>query len=240
MENRPGEMYMCMLHRAWSICSSYSGLNKETDKLRVIFESNGYSNMFYERIVKQFLISKFEPCNKSNKVNVDVDKHYVLKVPYVGQASLLFKRRIVKLVKDAYDVKLCCVMQSCKVKSYFSLKCKANPFLAANVVYKYTCQNDSDLSYIGETKRHIGVRAGEHLDINERKTAVSRHIANCHHCLGKLSAGLLDYRNFEIIKFGLNKFNTQVLEALIIQRSTPSLNAQLFKSGTSFTLKVFS
>ena len=61
------------------------------------------------------------------------------------------------------DVKLCCVFNSCKVKSYFSLKSKTPSFLSGNVVYKYTCQRDADRSYIGETARYLIERAGEHL-----------------------------------------------------------------------------
>ena len=50
-----------------------------------------------------------------------------------------------------------CVTNSFK-NNYFLLKCRSPSFLATNMVYKFNCQ-------IGKTNRHIGVRAGEHLDL---------------------------------------------------------------------------
>ena len=80
---------------------------------------------------------------------------------------------------------------SFKVKSCFSLKSKTPVYLISNVVYKYTCQCDAGVSYIGETKCHIIKRADEHISsINKFPyTAVGDHIGNCLPCQDSLSDG---------------------------------------------------
>ena len=75
-------------------------------------------------------------------------------------------------------------------------------FHAANLVYKFTCQCDTDITYIGETNRHIGVRAGEHLDLSKpgKVSPVGKHISSCEVCFTKLSQGALTFKDFEILK----------------------------------------
>ena len=130
------------------------------------------------------------------------------------------------------------IFTSCKVKDFFSLKAKVNPFLIANVVYKYSCLNDSDLMYIGETKRHIGIRASEHLDLS-KNSAVANHISNCDTCFEKHRTGQLSFRNFEVMKFGRSKFDVEILEAIYIKRLNPGINKQLHRGGSSLLLKVY-
>ena len=62
-------------------------------------------------------------CNSNSKFisgqgmcsNDNVEKTYILKIPYVGMPSLLLKRKLTKLIKTNYDVKLCCVFEPFKV-----------------------------------------------------------------------------------------------------------------------------
>ena len=46
--------------------------------------------------------------------------------------------------------------------------------------------------------------------------------------------------NFEIIKKCKSDFDTKVNEALFIRKENPSLNKNLFNSGSLYTLKVYS
>ena len=228
----------CLLYRAWTVCSNYSRLHSEFEKLRTVFVENGYSTVFYDKILKLFLWNRFKP-KALDDSNV-VEKSYVLMVPYVGKASLIFKRRLSELVRETYGVKLSCVFNSCKVKDYFSLKCPVNPFLLSNVVYKFSCKVDPTVFYIGETERHIGIRAGEHLDIKGNKSSsVKSHIMNCAGCMTSFNEGKLSYKDFEILKTGQSKYDIQVLEALAIKRLNPQINRQQFKSGANFTVRVF-
>ena len=154
---------------------------------------------------------------------------------------MIFKQKMSELVKEMYDAKLKCVFTSFKVKGYFSLKCRSSKFLVSDVVYKFTCQCDTDMFYLGETDRHIGIRGGEHLDLEKKQvSAVGTHIQNCEGCFEKLENGLLSYNDFEIVKRCQSEFDTEIHEALLIQKCHPSMNIQLPKSGNSVTLKVFS
>ena len=138
------------------------------------------------------------------------------------------------------NVKLCCVFNSCKIKSYFSLKSKTPSFLSGNVVYKYTCQRDAEQSYIGETARYLIERVGEHLDINASPpSAISSHIKSCDTCLDYLESGRLDVSKFDVIKTCKSKIECEINEAFLVKKLAPSMNRQLFMGGAMHTLRVF-
>ena len=101
--------------------------------------------------------------------------------------------------------------------------------------------SDPGVTYIGETERHFGVRVEEHVGFKlARPTAVGQHIHGCNDCRNKRSQGRLIYENFEIMKICKSKFDAEVHEAILINQLNPNLNTQLFKSGSSVTLRVFS
>ena len=150
---------------------------------------------------------------------------------------MLLKRRLSKLVKQTCNVKLTCVFESCKVGRYFSLKCKSSQYLVSNVVYMFKCQHDDGQFYIGETKRHLGTRIAEHLDLSGLKTNVGLHISNCNGCMNDLTNGSISQNSFRVIKSGQNKCEIEVLEALLIKKLQPTLNSQLMHS--CYTLRIF-
>ena len=119
------------------------------------------------------------------------------------------------------------------------MKCVTPHFLRSNVVYKFTCQRDSDLIYIGETQRHLGVRASEHLNIQDSNpTAVGKHIQDCTTCKQQLINGRLTANDFVILRSGNSKSEIEILESLIIRKLNPLLNKQLH-GGSSVSLKVY-
>ena len=103
----------------------------------------------------------------------------------------------------------------------------------------YNCQREADVFYVGETKRHLGIRALEHIRGTPFSTAVTSHINECIDCQQSNSTRP-HHKNFKIIKSGTSKFDVQILEALIIKRLSPKLNLQLHNAGSSFTLRIFS
>ena len=74
------------------ICKSHHLFLKEVSKLKGIFTSNGYSNMFFDRMYKSFILRN-EHATTSDKNEVNF-KH-MLKIPFVGQVS--FKSKIMIL-----------------------------------------------------------------------------------------------------------------------------------------------
>ena len=110
------------------------------------------------------------------------------------------------------------------------------------MTYKYTCQRDADVFYIGETTRHIVARAGEHLNISspsQYPTAVGQHIIGCEHCCNALECGELSWKDFKIMNHCRSNLECKVKEAFLIKKLSPPLNRQLHQDGALVTLKVF-
>ena len=234
----------CLLHRAWTVCSSRARFDEEVAKLKDIFLKNGYAEKFFKKIHSMFVIRKERPPenNQESQNDEEETKRYVLCIPYVGKPSLVFKRKITGLFKDTLNVDLRCVFTSTKVKDFFSLKSQTPSYLASNVVYKYTCQCETGTFYIGKTNRHIVVRAAEHLDfLNPSKypTAVGSHVRDCEACFNSFECGELSYQNFQIMNRCRSKLECDVREAFLIRQLKPSMNSQLFEDGACVTLKVF-
>ena len=89
-----------------------------------------------------------------------------------------------------------------------------------------------------KAKRHISIRAGEHLDLS-KNSSVANHIKNCDTCYEKHRTGELSFRNFEVMKSGRSKFDVEILEAIFIKRFNPGINKQLHRGGSSILLKVY-
>ena len=108
--------------------------------------------------------------------------------------------------------------------------------LNSHIIYKFTC-GGCNASCIGETKRHFGVRASEHLCISARTgnrvalstnatavtyhlctnaTAVTYHLLECGYPAG--------YSDFEIISSSDIKFHREFKESLFIMRDQPENN----------------
>ena len=191
-------------------------MHEEFEKLKDVFCRNGYPGHFIEGIISKFLHKKFDP--PARMINDEEDKRFILRIPYIGRPSLEFRNRISRLIKDMYKVNFTCVFQSTKVSNFFSLKCPTNPYLLSNVVYRFRCRDDPAVMYIGETKRHIGTRATEHLNINKSlTTAVGSHIKECVKCRTDLINGDISYKDFDVILSGRSKFDIEVAESMLVK-----------------------
>ena len=130
--------------------------------LEKLFFRNGYSCDLFQQCVNKF-VSKKVTETSTLPVNEDsVDR--LISIPYVGQPSIIYGRKICQLFKKYYNINIRVIYNTCKVRNYFSLKCATPFFLRANVVYKYTCLHDADITYIGKTKRHLAIRMKEHVE----------------------------------------------------------------------------
>ena len=113
----------------------------------------------------------------------------------------------------------------------FSLKCSTPKLLKANVVYKFDCLCDINISYIGKTKRHLAIRIKEH---RSEKSAIDQHLQTCHICDHNLNEN-----QFQILSTGNSDFDCKIREALLIKSEKATLNQQLFQNGSTFILCVF-
>ena len=94
---------------------------------------------------------------------------------------------------------------------------------------------DTNITYIGKTKRHIVVRSLEHLlfEKTEPKSEIKTHINGCEICKNA------KFEDFEIVKKCNSDMESKINEAILIKKETPILNKNLFDSGSLYTLKVY-
>ena len=195
-----------------------------------MFYDNGYPSFFFQNVLNKFL-------SPTNPKDDDCDDFTVFKIPFIGEHSYAFGKKIKKMFEPISRIKVRIVYTSFKVRNYFSLKCKTPKQLLSNVVYKFTCQQDADVSYIGETKRHLITRVKEHLALNNftNKSQIKSHLrSNCNEC--KLNSSI---DSFKVLKRCRSHFDVVIHEALIIRRYNPQLNKQLFNNGSLYTLRIF-
>ena len=78
--------------------------------------------------------------------------------------------------------------------------------------------------------------AHEQLNLNSiAKTAVKIHIYSCSYCI----KSDLFVSNFKTIKRCNNGFEVKIQKALLLKKSNPTSNGQLYSSGSSFLLNVY-
>ena len=115
-----------------------------------------------------------------------------------------------------------------KVGQYFSLKTPLSDMFKTNIVYKFSCLGDPNISYIGESKRQLFERIREHR--NGKSSAVFEHLYSCTPCQNTTSF----IEQFEILKHCTTKTILSA-EAIMISKFQSSLNKQLGPSNGMLT-----
>ena len=227
----------CLLNRAKVICSN-SFFDQEVRKLKTMFLNNGYPERFFQGAYDRFLAKQIAPILNSS-IDPDSNPWFMLKIPYIGYSSKLFAKRISKLYSETFGIDIKVVYTTCKIQNYFQLKSRTQKPLCSNVVYKFTCSCDMNLTYIGMTTRHLGKRVEEHLDFKQKddSSAILDHLRNCHECHKTNKQKNLN--NFEIIRTCRSEYETKIHEALLIRKFQPKLNVQQFNNGASFLLNIY-
>ena len=107
----------------------------------------------------------------------------------------------------------------------------------SNVVYRFSCPRELDLTYIGKSARHLVIRAKKRWSLNSitRKNAVKEIILDCNNCVK--SDDIL--KPFSILHSCSSDYDTKIHEALLIKKYKPKPNRQLYENGSSFLLKIF-
>ena len=127
-------------------------------------------------------------------------------------------------------------LPQCNTKVVFQSKNRLNSFpkfkgssplhLHSHLIYKLQCSN-CNISYYGETERHLKVRAGEHISTspltgkrvnNNKKSSVKDH------CL--LSGHVCSFEDFTVLNESY-KFKRLIKESLLVTKDKPLLNKQV-------------
>ena len=221
-----------LLHRAYSLCSSWDEFHEEVTFLSQYFKENGYPSNLFWGILNKFLNS----CFKKKEENFNVKKLTMYcKIPFLNNAASDFiKQDLSKLLYNNYphiDFKFF-FFNSKTINGLLNHKEKLPTALISGLVYHYKCDACS-ATYIGQTKKCLQTRVGEHFGVSPRtgsllvrppQSTIRDHIEICG------SSKSVD-------NFGcLNTFNNSVLlrisESLEISTRKPELNLD----GSSYSL----
>ena len=201
--------------------------------LKEIFQRNGYPKSFKDKCFKKFL----DRLHIIKPTSATVEKKALrLVLPYLGPISLQF-RTIINAMKNTLSL---CKLQVIfknerKLSNVFRFKDRVPYDLMSDVVYEYTCGR-CNLSYYGETERHLKVRPGEHIGISPltlKKTKPSKESSIRGHLLKCDNNPSFD--EFTILAHGNKKYLLEIKETFLIKRDQPVLN----KNISSTTLHLF-
>ena len=92
-------------------------------------------------------IKKLEKRQNNPPDKYEPDFLFAIGIPFFGKASRVFTKRLNALVKTKFNVDINVYYTCFKTGLYFQLKC-STPFpLLSNVVYKFSCSRDANISY---------------------------------------------------------------------------------------------
>ena len=166
---------MCFLHRAKNMCSTSELYLQELNKLHVIFQMSSFANLFINDIIKKFEEIK---ANAKEKEICKKDFLFTIAILSFGKISQQFSKQLKVLIENKFNVDINVYYATLKIGSNFQLKCTTLTHLISNFVYKFACSFDTNVTYVGMTSRHLGVREEEHLH-SKKDSAVLKHINVC-------------------------------------------------------------
>ena len=218
-------LLLTLINRAYVVCNSWLNFHNEIDKLSHIFKANGYPSSFILDTTKKFLDKKFS----NPSVKSDQSYSHVVKIPFFGQQSLFFKKRLQSIFNRIDpDSKVRWVFTCTKLKSYFSNKDRTPLMLKSGVVYCFTCEVDPRFTYIGKTLRHLNIRVKEH---KSKISAIFDHRLNC--------SCRCNPENFKILASDSDGFALNIKEAFYIKKLSPKLNKQVKFDGSFYNCRLF-
>ena len=154
----------------------------EVELLRSIFKCNNYPVNIIDQCIKELLDKLYV----SKQVVLTVPKRELLVVlPFLGTFSLNLRKRLYKsYIKSLPQCNLKVIFQSKdRLSSFFKFKYSIPLYLRSYLTYKFQCSN-CNTTYYNKTKRHLKVRAGEHISTssltrkrvnNNKKSSVKDH-----------------------------------------------------------------
>ena len=154
----------------------------EVEHLRQIFKCNNYPVGLMDQCEDLFLNKNYVP--KRTLITVP-KKDVLIVILFLGQFSLNLRSRLYNCFnKTLPQCNIKVIFQSKnRLSNLFRFKDSIPKELRSHIVYKFLCSN-CNITYYGETERHLNVRSGEHLSLsvltgkrvnNNKKSAVKDH-----------------------------------------------------------------
>ena len=177
---------------------------------------NAYPSGIIENVIKKYLNALHETSTKK-----DNDKNIsYIKLPYIGKFSKFTQQKVNQLCeKFCKNTNVRVVFASTKISSFLSTKDKIPNALKSFVVYRFICAN-CQVSYVGETCRHLHERIDEHF--KSKSSHIFKHLSENLTC-----KQTCDKSCFQIIDSDISAFRLKTKEAKHISWLKPELNKQV-------------
>ena len=158
-------------------------------------------------------------------------KELFIVLPYLDNLSLIIRTRLQNSIsKNLSFFKIKVIFKSTtRLSNCFRFEDKVPFNLRSNVVCKFSCGR-YNVTYYGETCRHLNIRVGEHLDVSpltrkkskaKTSTAIKHHMLLCDH--------VVSLEDFKILASNNSEFHLKIKESLFISRDKPDLyNNEVF------------
>ena len=228
------------LNRALNISSNILTFEEELFKIKNLLLKNQYPKQLIENKINKFLedhkvnsntFKQNQTTKNRTKSNQENENSFYFTTVYLGNPSLKFQKHV-KSVFHKYKVEIKPAYTSRKVSNYFNNKSNCSEAFNANVIYKYTCSEDQNISYVGETSRQLFRRIEDHKG-SDKNSAIFQHIYNCKSCQ---STNIHD--NFKVLK-RCKLQNLYSLESMVIEEENPILNTQITLNGKRTVLSIY-
>ena len=128
-------------------------------------------------------------------------------------------------------------LPQCNIKVVFQSKNRLNTsfkfedsiplYLCSHLIYKFHCSN-CNITYYGETERHIEVCAGEHIStspLTGKRIGSNKKSSVKDHCL--LSGLVCSFDDFTVLNYESHKFKRFIKESLLVTKEKQLLNKQV-------------
>ena len=221
-----------LIFRAFKLCSTWHNFDDEVKFLLSYFKINGYPEGIVYKVIHKFLNSLFYP--KPCIATVRKLPMYI-KFPFISNMCCkLIQAELGKLVRIRYpyiDFRFIFVNNT-TIQGLLNHKERLPGDLLSGLVYTYSC-DACGATYIGQTKRCLRTRIGEHFGRSTRTgyllarpspSAVRDHIEIC--------GSRRSVDDFKCVRSFSNEILCTIYESLEILYKKPSLN----QDGSSFPL----
>ncbi|XP_057298541.1 uncharacterized protein LOC130629389 [Hydractinia symbiolongicarpus] len=201
--------FITSIYRKPTFSEVWPIFHHEVIRIKDIFIRNGYPELFIDKVIKHFfLISR-----KTKEVTHTAEKKNILIVlPFLGKTSLQTRTKLEKLFKSTlHCCKLSVVFRThTRLSNFFRFKDLLPKELKSGFIYRYKCSG-CNATYIGETSRHLKVRASEHLGVSPLTGKKST---------SSICTAIKD----SILSRGNNRYLLEIKESFFIMRDSPQLN----------------
>ena len=214
-----------LLHRAFSLSSSWDTFHCEVEFLTKYFLDNAFPRYITEKIIRYFLDKKF-----SNIRAITVGKMpFYHKMPFINNYTCRYiKKTFIPFLRQCYpqvdfNFIFC---NTFTIKSCLRHKERLPMTLESGIVYLYSC-GDCNATYIGSSVKALKTRASEHFAVSSRTgnylsqptaSRVRDHLETCKYNRS--------FENFRILDMHNESILLRMSETYEIQVRKPNLNSE--------------